>query len=389
LQRMNSSPPPPLLLNLESLNGGPASAQRSLPISTFLLFHHCLASKAFQSNSLSARDEEGDDYSFAYEEFVILLDVSEGYLPALSQTQREPSSAETSSHTNTAVFGDFSVLSVAHPKVGKEILSFVFLSLLGDIFGLQKFSSSIDLMRLGGGLALRRSLPLMMAFMEAQPMSIVFNALVNRQLAVSPLQRWIRDTLLDFYDRLSGEEESSGGDGGVSGAAEGSSQFKSQLSKVLSEVARERETQEKGATMETETDKRDRDPTVDEVVRHLLRPAWIQARKSLHLECTMIIAAQILEVLEAVSDQLERRSFGEVTLSETKIAWETLIRQLRVVMLLSSRAGGMLSVERLGHGEISIYSLLAADTLCFAMQADQVTLPPSLITPLSFLGCRA
>jgi hypothetical protein len=68
-------------------------------------------------------------------------------------------------------------------------------------------------------------------------------------------------------------------------------------------------------------------------------------------------------------------------LSETKIAWETLIRQLRVVMLLSSRAGGMLSVERLGHGEISIYSLLAADTLCFAMQADQVTLPPSLITP--------
>jgi hypothetical protein len=87
----------------------------------------------------------------------------------------------------------------------------------------------------------------------------------------------------------------------------------------------------------------------------------------------MIIAAQILEVLEAVSDQLERRSFGEVTLHDTKVAWETLIRQLRVVMLLSSRAGGMLSVERLGNGEISIYSLLAADTLCFAMQADQVS----------------
>lgn len=87
----------------------------------------------------------------------------------------------------------------------------------------------------------------------------------------------------------------------------------------------------------------------------------------------MIIAAQILEVLEAVSDQLERRSFGEVTLNDTKVAWETLIRQLRVAMLLSSRAGGMLSVERLGNGEISIYSLLAADTLCFAMQADQVS----------------
>lgn len=88
----------------------------------------------------------------------------------------------------------------------------------------------------------------------------------------------------------------------------------------------------------------------------------------------MIIAAQILEVLEAVSDQLERRTFGEVNLNGTKLAWETLIRQLRVVMLLSSRAGGMLSVERLGSGTISIYSLLAADTLCFAMQADQVSI---------------
>jgi hypothetical protein len=98
----------------------------------------------------------------------------------------------------------------------------------------------------------------------------------------------------------------------------------------------------------------------------------------------MIIAAQILEVLEAVSDQLERRSFGEVTLNNTKVAWETLIRQLRVVMLLSSRAGGVLSVERLGNGEISIYSLLAADTLCFAMQADQVSdFPPPSLPSLS------
>jgi hypothetical protein len=34
-------------------------------------------------------------------------------------------------------------------------------------------------------------LPLMMAFMEAQSMSIVFNALVNRQMSASPLQRFV------------------------------------------------------------------------------------------------------------------------------------------------------------------------------------------------------
>ncbi len=100
----------------------------------------------------------------------------------------------------------------------------------------------------------------------------------------------------------------------------------------------------------------------------------------------MIIAAQILEVLEAVGDQLERRTFGEINLNHTKLAWETLIRQLRVVMLLSSRAGGMLSVERLGNGEISIYSLLAADTLCFAMQADQVNFA-SFSVIFTNLGC--
>jgi hypothetical protein len=380
VQRMNSSPPP-ILLHLDSLSGNSASPQRNLPISTFLLFHHCLASKAFQLSPTPTTLATLGAYHFAYEEFVILVDVGEGYLPALPTAHDGPSFESSHMKPNGAVvFEDHSVLNLAHPKVGKEILSFIFLSLLGDVFGLQKFSSSIDLMGLGGGLSLRRSLPLMMAFMEAQPMSIVFNALVNRQLSVSPLQRWIRDTLLDFYGHLTGEEESSDDD---------TSQFKSQLSGVLSEVLRARTMSSERGAGDSEFEKREGDPTVDEVVKYLLRPAWTQARKSLHLECTMILAAQILEVLEAVSDQLERKSFGEVTLKETRVAWETLIRQLRVVMLLSSRAGGMLSVERLGNGEISIYSLLAADTLCFAMQADQVRHPISFPIPDSPPGCRA
>jgi hypothetical protein len=87
----------------------------------------------------------------------------------------------------------------------------------------------------------------------------------------------------------------------------------------------------------------------------------------------MIASAQILEVLEAVSDQLERRTFGEITFTMTINAWMTIVRELRVTLLLSSRAGGSLSINRLGDGDISVYSLLAEDTLCFALQADQVS----------------
>jgi hypothetical protein len=53
--------------------------------------------------------------------------------------------------------------------------------------------------------------------------------------------------------------------------------------------------------------------------RYILRPAWLRARKSLALECTTVVVAQILEVLEAVNDQIERSSFGDVTLEGDKV----------------------------------------------------------------------
>lgn len=179
-QRLSTSPPPPSLhLVLDALN----NHHRILPVSTFLLFHNCLASIIFRQNPHST----SYDYSFAYDEFTILLDVGEGYLPPIHQHGvLERHHAKDGLQAQDDVL----VLQLAHPKVGKEILAFIFLSLLGDVFGLQKFSSAIDIMGLGGGLGLRKSLPLMMAFMEAQSMSVVFNALVNRQLSSSPLQRY-------------------------------------------------------------------------------------------------------------------------------------------------------------------------------------------------------
>lgn len=93
----------------------------------------------------------------------------------------------------------------------------------------------------------------------------------------------------------------------------------------------------------------------------------------------MVATAQIIEVLESVSEQFERRSLGEISLKMTVLAWMALIRQLRVTLLLSSRADGMLSINRLAQGDVSVYSLLAEDTLCFALQAEQVQNYDSLI----------
>jgi hypothetical protein len=204
----SSSPPPPPSLHLtamDSFSNSTPSAPRLLPVSTFLLFHHCLASKIFYTSQKSNSDNGGDggggvggatggsatggdvkdgDYAFAYDEFTILLDVNEGYLPPVHHQSQEDGGPHDPIDQQQHL-----VLYFSHPKVGREMLAFLFKSLLGDVFGLQKFSSSLEIMKLGDGFALRKSLPLMMAFMEAQSMSIVFNALVNRQMSVSPLQR--------------------------------------------------------------------------------------------------------------------------------------------------------------------------------------------------------
>jgi hypothetical protein len=165
----------------------------SLPLSTFLLFHNCLAlSLLHPRKGTSPRDE----YSFCFDEFALLLDINEGYFPTLQLQEQEGMKRSDLSHFAT----DISLLlKEAHPSATKEILAFIFISLLGDVFALQKFSMSIDIMGLGGGLALRHSLPLMMAFMEAQSMSVVFNALVNRQLSASPLQRSVFILFLYYW----------------------------------------------------------------------------------------------------------------------------------------------------------------------------------------------
>ena len=89
-------------------------------------------------------------------------------------------------------------------------------------------------------------------------------------------------------------------------------------------------------------------------------------------------------------DHIEKKSYGKHHLKTTMITWNTLIRQLRVALLLRSRSTSIsigiygnthpphphttskidyipLTVAHLDSHEISTYGILAADTLCFAM----------------------
>lgn len=122
----------------------------------------------------------------------------------------------------------------------------------------------------------------------------------------------------------------------------------------------------------------------------------------------MTFCAFVLETLTIVNDQVERRTYGAHSVRGTIQAWENLARQTRLLLLLRSRAGTALlpsssssssgsgnnggtvggtdevgydpfltrrktefTVCNLSTGQISLHRLLAADTLGFAVRAEQ------------------
>lgn len=105
----------------------------------------------------------------------------------------------------------------------------------------------------------------------------------------------------------------------------------------------------------------------------------------------MTFSSMILDVFEPVSDQTERRSRGADSLTLSKHVWENFSRQLRVCLLLSlssttahyseisravtsknAKTTNALTVAKLGNSDISIYRILAEDTLCFAELPEHV-----------------
>ena len=89
-----------------------------------------------------------------------------------------------------------------------------------------------------------------------------------------------------------------------------------------------------------------------------------------------------------VQEHVEKKSYGNVNLESSIRSWHVLFLQLRVVLFLRCRSEAIvkgvfatgvsryehllaLSVRQVDSGEVSVFGMLAADTLCFAMQQDQ------------------
>lgn len=106
----------------------------------------------------------------------------------------------------------------------------------------------------------------------------------------------------------------------------------------------------------------------------------------------MTFSSLVLDVFEPVGDQTERRSRGTGTLVLSKRVWEGFYKQIRICLLLSlsssnfgvrsamsnfSNSGmnlyGDLTVAKINSGDISIFRILAEDTLCFAELPEHVS----------------
>ena len=103
----------------------------------------------------------------------------------------------------------------------------------------------------------------------------------------------------------------------------------------------------------------------------------------------LTFAAFVLETLHIVNDQVERRTYGVHSLKGTIASWENLARQTRLVLLLRSRTGAsdsaggtvhdgsaiqrnsLFTVQSMSSSHVSLHRLLAADTLGFAIRAEQ------------------
>ena len=288
--------------------------------------------------------------------------------------------------------------------ISREMMTFICLPLLGDAFSVQTVISVFELIGIGKkGLGLNLTLTMVMLFLESQPVSLLYQHMVSKPLQASPVQRWLRDSLLQFQVYMASDVEDE--ENIVENLQPGESSGKHSVKNSFADIARRyhmkrnqknlmclmtdvissrtvhevdadsgsKSEANRGSDVSFESSLLTKQsiPSLDEIVRHILRPAWLFVRRSYHLEMSMMLVALVLEVLLGISDQLEKRSYGEMTLQGTIRAWQVVAKQLRVSLLLASRAGGRVCIDDLGDGIISLYSLLASDTLCFAIQPEQ------------------
>ena len=184
--------------------------------------------------------------------------------------------------------------------------------LLGDAFGLHEFTECLKQLGLSGnivnefndfytntnhvgGLCLSNVLLLIFGFFEKQPLQSMLPTLLKKQLSSSPLQRWLRDTLLSFQDEYS-NFTSIGFDGvdSMDDDDDDAKIEKLEMKKLLELI--KIVSASLGLTKYAI-------PTYDDIVKYCLASSWQFARQSCNLECMMNISILVYETLAAVGDQ--------------------------------------------------------------------------------------
>lgn len=291
---------------------------------------------------------------------------------------------------NEASCTGFSVSS-AH---GHLIADLLFHPLLGDLVSLHTFTNALKVLDLHSHFALRDILPLFVQFLSRQTLQTLVAEILTKKMSVSPLQRWLRDHLLTFQDSFSNYLASVQKTETGEPVPDSSRSDSSDLPEPASRRSERSESisEDQGILQEVEKHIVDElvnfrirgesnyptHPTVDQSVRYLFRSAWVQCRNETNLEFVLALSAVLLETLYTVNDQIERRTFGSENLKYTIASWENLIRQVRVLLFIKNRiydhrTTEMLActVNNLSDGKLSLFRILAMDTLVFALRAEQ------------------
>eukprot|EP01031_Cornospumella_fuschlensis_P042484 gene42484-51901_t len=260
------------------------------------------------------------------------------------------------------------------------------------------YASALRACELHSPLALRDMAALLVHFVcRLSPPRIVQSVLL-RKMASSLLQRWMRDHLLTFQDafaayaarrdKASDKDALGAADHEAEGDGEGLARSKS-----------ESFVDDAGLFEQLEDALPQRPLTYDAAAEALLRGALWQCEHEACLEGVLAFAVSLLETLYTVNDQVERRTLGRENLRGCIARWERLVRQVRLVLFVRSRSVDTqsysygpssasasanassaapqpqpqptLTLRSLQSGQLSIFRVLAADSLLFALRAEQ------------------
>ena len=257
------------------------------------------------------------------------------------------------------------------PAPSGAALRLLLCALLGDcsVFSLREYASALQAVGLGGGLGLRALLPLLACCMaEAAPAlgALALQELLVKQPSSSPLQRYLRDCLLEIQDEYSEIVSALNSAFGEKWTLYDVQQQEEATALMPLLRSASHSLQDSPAAM----------PTFEDVALHVLQPLWRCLHKSAALECAMALCTVVLETLQAAGEQAERRTFGACSVSRISAAFDTLFKQLRVALLLASRSSRPLTVDHLdapaGSGSsCTIYQLLAEDSLRFSILSEE------------------